>query len=157
MAVMIIQTFRPQNLGDAILLVQKRLLVHLVQQTTLAIPAGDRLQVLHSLLLRPNITHLYHDQGILVRGSSGEEHIRIELPGCLLHTVTEVLDQRRGGRFVEPTVRNGMVSLARTVTEMNHELEKVSCKHHGDRERSCDVPSSNTEAWASTFDCPPEI
>ena len=102
----VLQTSRPQNLGDAILLVQKRLLVHLVQQTGLAIPARDRLQVLQSFFLWPDITHLYHHQGILVRGSSGEKHVGIELPGCLLHTVTEVLDQGWGSRFVEPTVCN---------------------------------------------------
>lgn len=62
MAMMVLQTSRPQNLGDTVLLVQECLLVHLVQQAGLAIPARDRLQIFQSLLLWPNITHLYHDQ-----------------------------------------------------------------------------------------------
>ena len=40
---------------------------------------------------------------------------------------------------------------------MNHELEKISRKHHWDGERSRDVPSSDTEARTSTFDRPPEV
>ena len=40
---------------------------------------------------------------------------------------------------------------------MNHGLEKVSCKHHRDGERSRDVSGGDTETRASTFDCPPEI
>ena len=86
-------TFRPQNLSDTILLIQERFLVHLVQQTTLAIPAGDCLQILHSLLLWPNIAHLYHNEGILARRSSGEEHICIKFPRRLLYTITEMPDQ----------------------------------------------------------------
>ena len=61
MAVTILQTSRPQNLGDAILLVQKRFLVHFVQQTALPVPARDRMQIFQSLFPRPDITHLYHD------------------------------------------------------------------------------------------------
>ena len=99
-----IRTFCPQDLGDAILLVQECLLVHLVQQAAFTIPARNRLQVLQPFFLWPNITHLYHDKGVLVCGSSGEEHVRIEFPWCLLHTVTEVPDQGRSGCSVEPTV-----------------------------------------------------
>jgi len=38
-----ILTFCPQNLGDAILLVQECLLIHFVQQAAFTIPARDRL------------------------------------------------------------------------------------------------------------------
>ena len=42
-AALILQTFGHQNLGDAILLIQKLLLIHFVQQAGLSIPARDRL------------------------------------------------------------------------------------------------------------------
>jgi len=64
-----------QVLRDAILLVQERLLVHLVEQTALASPRGERLEVFYTLLLWPDITHLDHHERVLVRRAGDKKYV----------------------------------------------------------------------------------
>ena len=94
-------TLSPQHLRNTILLVQEALLVHLVQQAALPIPARDRLQVLHALRLRADVAHLDHDERVLVRGPGGEQDVCVELARAALDAVAEVLDQRGRCRAVE--------------------------------------------------------
>lgn len=95
------RTFPAQDLRNAVLLVQVALLVDLVQQTALAVPAGDRLEVLHALLPRADVAHLDDDERVLVGGAGGEQHVRVQLARRAFDAVAEVLDERGRGGAVE--------------------------------------------------------
>ena len=84
-----------QNLHDAILLAQ----------AALTCPQAEGLEVFEALLLWPNITHLDHDERVLVSRASGKKHVCIKLMWCALDTTTEVLQKRGHSRTVEVASR----------------------------------------------------
>lgn len=94
------------DLRDAVLLVQVALLVDLVEETALAVPAGDGVEELDALLLRAGVAHLDDDKRVLVGRAGGEQHVGVELARGALDAVAEVLDQRGGRRAVEAAGHN---------------------------------------------------
>lgn len=105
------RTFSAQDLRNTVLLLQETLLVHLVQQTPLAVPAQDRIQKLLTVLLRAKIAHLNHDQRVLVCRSGRQENISIQLPRHAFDAVAEVLDQRGRRRAVEAAVAGSKITM----------------------------------------------
>lgn len=90
-----------EDLGDAVLLAQEGLLVHLVEQAALACPRAEGLEVFQTLFLRPDVTNLDHDQRVLVRGAGGKKHVCVKLARCALDAITEVPQKRGRRRTVE--------------------------------------------------------
>jgi hypothetical protein len=90
-------------LRDAVLLVEKALFIHLIQEATLALPGRERKEIFLALLLRPNVTHLDNDKGVLAFGAGREEYVRIQLARRAFHTIAEVPDERGSGSAVEAT------------------------------------------------------
>ena len=73
-------------------MVQEALLVDLVEQALLAVPAGDRVQVFLTFFLRPKVAHLDHDERVLIRRSGSKEYIGIQLTRYTFDTVAEMFD-----------------------------------------------------------------
>src|SRR6267142_4243136 len=85
----LVSALATQNLRDAVLLAQERLLVHLVEQTAFACPRTESLKIYEALLLRSDVAYLDHDQRVLVCRASGKEDVCVKLARCALHTITE--------------------------------------------------------------------
>jgi hypothetical protein len=86
----LVSALATQNLCDAVLLAQERLLVHLVKQAALACPRTESLEIYEAILLRSDVAYLDHDQRVLVCRAGGKKHVCVELARCALHAITEV-------------------------------------------------------------------
>ena len=97
------RTFTPQDLSDAVLLMQEAFLVDFVQQAAFPGPRAKGREIFLALLSRTDVAHLDDDQGVLALRTSGEEHVCIQLSWGTFDTISEVLDQRRRRCFIEAT------------------------------------------------------
>src|SRR6267154_612196 len=149
-----------EHLRDAVLLDQKRLLVHLLEQAVFASPRAERLEVLHSLLLRPNVAHLDYDERVLVRWAGSKKHVCVKLARCPLDTIAE-MPQKRGCRSaVEAASHEKPSEVSQKISEIDGKedaLDQVACEYDGHRVRACFVAGRNAERRTSTAQTPPEI
>lgn len=71
------RTFSTQYLGNTVLLVEKGLLVHFVEQTAFTIPGRNGLKELLALYLWTNVAHLDNDEGVLAGRTGRKENIGV--------------------------------------------------------------------------------
>ena len=134
--------------------------MHLVEQAALACPRAEGLEVFQTLLLRPDVTNLDHDQRVLVRGAGGKKHVCVKLPRCALHAVTEV-PQKRGRRCAVEAASHGGCRQRSEISETNGReedvLDQVPGKDGGYRIRARFETGCDAECRASAAQTPPEI
>lgn len=140
------------------MLAQVALLVDFVQQTALAIPALDRVEVLHASLPRADVAHLDDDERVLVCGPSREEHVCVQLPRRALNAITEVLDQRGRGRPMEATANiSNQYIAAVSGPEESGALDEISREYHRNGECARLVTRRYAEGGTCTTQGPPQI
>lgn len=148
------RTLSAEDLCDAVLLVEEALLVHLVQQAALAVPARDRLGVLDTALARARVAHLDHHERVLIRRPRSEEYVCVEFARSILDAVAEVLDQRWRRRTVEPAAR---VSAPQWFALTMHSLDEVTCEDDRDWKRARLISRGDPKRRARATHSPPQL
>ena len=90
-----------ENLGDGILLIRKRLLIDLVQQTSTPSPAHDGIEEGRSPFFRAEPTQLNNDEGTIATRAGGEDRVSVEFFWSSFDAVPEVFEQGGSGGTLE--------------------------------------------------------
>ena len=129
-----------EHVCDRILLLNKASLSYILEEASFLIPTSNCRQVLCSLSLCSDVTHLDDDNAGQTNRASSQNDVGIKIPGCPLDAVPDVLYQTGCCERIERATMQRKCCCVSLVTTVCRTVVKLTRSCFRQKQPECDRP-----------------